>query len=207
MCAPCMCLRACTYTHVYTYAHACASTCTHVHACVQCTHVCMCSCLTRVCARSPVLCDRSRRVCDPACQQGAAWAWVPPNIPGAPGEEKQRWIRPAFPESGSKSLPGAHQGAGLCRLPDVQPWAPLGSRSLSFSVCRVGSSWLLARRKDSCRRDRTVAAGRAAGSLPPPLLLVAELPSGWNGSPPGGARRSSFRQGGRRRGRALQAPL
>ena len=189
-----VCTRACMHAHTCAHTHARARAHTGVRTVHTCVHVLVPdTCVhTRVhvhahqcCVTGPVVSaiQRANRG-----QRGPGFRRI---SPGAPGEEKQRWIRPAFPESGSKSLPRrgwAHQGAGLCRLPDVQPWAPLGSRSLSFSVCRVGSSWLLARRKDPCGRGGTVAAGRASGSPPPPLLLVEELPWGgtalaWRSSP------------------------
>lgn len=206
VCPVCVCMHTCMHTHA------------HVCACIQCTRVCMCSCMTHVCAhtcacaRSPVLCDRSRRVCNPACQQGAAWAWVLPNIPGAPGEEKQRWIRPAFLESGSKSLPRwgwAHQGAGLCRLPDVQPWAPLDSLGASVSPSvkwGVPSSWH-AGRTPAGGTGRWQGSGQGCWLSSPAApaggrtSLGVERLSAWRSSP-------QFLPAGRtQEGRALQAPL
>ena len=101
-----------------------------------CTYVCM-DVHTRLhvcaCARSPVLCDGSHRVCYPVCQQGAVWAWVPLNIPGAPGEKNQRWIRPTFPESGEDEPDprACHGGDVLTR----------GLGCAAYQTCEPGRPW------------------------------------------------------------------
>lgn len=115
----CVLLCVCAHAWVYTHVHAC----TRVYMCV---HVCACAC-------SPVLCGRSHRVRDPVCQQGAAWAWFPPNITGAPGEEKQRWIRPASPESGEDE-----RDPRACCGGDV---LTRGLGCAAYQTCKPGRPW------------------------------------------------------------------